>query len=494
MSLHHPQAALEAVRARFGRPSVLVLGDLMLDRHLFGDVGRISPEAPVPVLRFGHQTQVVGGAGNVARNLARLGCQVQVAGVVGDDPDGIALLDAFSVEGIATEGVLRVSDRPTTVKTRLIGGRQQMLRIDSERKTPLLASDSHRLQEWSVGRIRSGGCGAVLLSDYDKGVLSPALCQSVIEACREHGIPVLVDPKGSDMAKYRRATALTPNRSEFAILARSFDAEGLPLVEAARRVVEALALDWMVVTRSEEGMTLVGPHSLAHVPATAREVFDVTGAGDTVIATLAAALLGGIELSDAVRLSNVAGGIVVGRVSTAPVELVDLEKALSAEHTPLSDKICLNWDAAGRLVEAWKAEGQSVVFTNGCFDILHAGHVTYLERARREGSRLVLGLNTDASVSRNKGPTRPVNRESDRALVLAALSSVDAVVLFGEETPLDLIRALRPDVLAKGADYRPDQVVGREDVESWGGRLVLVPLLEGRSTTATLARLAEVEG
>jgi D-beta-D-heptose 7-phosphate kinase/D-beta-D-heptose 1-phosphate adenosyltransferase len=291
------------------------------------------------------------------------------------------------------------------------------------------------------------------------------------------------------MAKYRGATTLTPNRGEFTILAREAGAAGLPIVEAARKVVTWLELDHIVVTRSEEGMTLVTRDSQLDVPATAREVYDVTGAGDTVIAVLAAALCGGLELSEAVRLANIAGGIVVGRVGTAPVDLADLEKALSSEPTSLSDKFCSSWESARELVASWKAGGEVVVFTNGCFDILHAGHVTYLERARSEGTRLVLGLNTDESVRRIKGPTRPVNSEADRATVLSALSSVDAVVLFGEETPLELIRALRPDILAKGADYSPEQVVGREEVESWGGRLVLVPLLEGRSTTSTLARL-----
>lgn len=494
MNLLHPHLALEAVGRGFGRPRILVLGDLMLDRHIFGEVKRISPEAPVPVLRFSNRTEAAGGAGNVARNLALLGCDVSIGAAVGLDQDGEILLAALAAEGISAGPVVRVSDRPTTVKARMIGGHQQMLRIDSEVAGPLAAADAERLTESVLGAIRSGTLSAVLLSDYDKGVLSPGLCRSAIRACRERGIPVLVDPKGSDMEKYRGATTLTPNRGEFAILARDAGAEGLPLVEAARKVVERLELDHIVVTRSEEGMTLVARDFHLEVPATAREVYDVTGAGDTVIAVLAAALCGGLELSEAARLANIAGGIVVGRVGTAPVDLSDLEKALSAGPAFLSDKFCPSWERAREVVESWRSGGERIVFTNGCFDILHAGHVTYLERARSEGTRLVLGLNTDESVRRIKGPSRPVNSETDRATVLAALSSVDAVVLFGEETPLELIRALRPDILAKGADYRPDQVVGREDVESWGGRLVLVPLVEGKSTTSTLARLNGAPG
>ena len=489
MNLLHPHPALEALGRGFGHPRVLVLGDLMLDRHIFGEVKRISPEAPVPVLRFSNQTEAAGGAGNVARNLARLGCEVSVGAVVGTDADGEILLAALLGAGISSDLVVRVRDRPTIVKTRMIGGHQQMLRIDSERAGPLAEADSKSMTESVLNSLRSGSLSAVLLSDYDKGVLSPDFCRSVISECRARGIPVFVDPKGSDMEKYRKATTLTPNRGEFAILARDAGAAGLPLVDAARKVVEWLELDHIVVTRSEEGMTLVTRDSHMDVPATAREVYDVTGAGDTVIAVLAAALCGGLDLSEAVRLSNIAGGIVVGRVGTAPVDLADLEKALSSEPTSLFDKFCSSWDRARELVASWKAGGEVVVFTNGCFDILHAGHVTYLDRAKSEGTRLVLGLNTDASVSCLKGPNRPVNSESDRATVLSALSSVDAVVLFGEETPLELIRVLRPDILAKGADYSPEQVVGRAEVESWGGRLVLVPLLEGRSTTATLERM-----
>ncbi|HXP89788.1 MAG TPA: D-glycero-beta-D-manno-heptose 1-phosphate adenylyltransferase [Fibrobacteria bacterium] len=489
MSLEHPSKVLEALGRGFGHPRILVLGDLMLDRHIFGEVHRISPEAPVPVLRYSSQTEAAGGAGNVARNLARLGCQVELGAVLGTDSDSGIVLGELAREGVGAECVLRVADRPTIVKTRLIGGHQQMLRIDTEVGSPLGLADAGVLERTVLDSIGTGGFSAVLLSDYDKGVLSPAFCRSVIAACRRLGIPVLVDPKGSDMDKYRGATCLTPNRGEFAVLARAAGADGLPLPLAARKVLEWLELEHIVVTLSEEGMTLVTRTSHLDVPASAREVFDVTGAGDTVIAVLAAGLCGGMDLAEAARLSNLAGGLVVGRLGTAPVEVSDLEKALSGERPSFRDKICPSWAAARELVESWKAGGETVVFTNGCFDILHAGHATYLERARSEGTRLLLGLNTDESTRRLKGPSRPVNSQEDRAIVLAALSSVDAVVLFGEETPLELIRALRPDILAKGADYRPDQVVGADDVRSWGGRLVLVPLLDGRSTTATLVRL-----
>ena len=492
MNQRQPLNALEVVRAHFGSPAILVVGDLMLDRHLYGEVVRISPEAPVPVLRFAHQVEAVGGAGNAARNLARLGCQVAVAGAAGTDADGDALIASFASEGICVAAVIRVEDRSTTVKTRVIGGCQQMLRIDSEQRTPLDPPSASRLRLNVLDLLSQRNFKAVILSDYDKGVLDVELCQATIEACRLRGIPVFVDPKGASASKYRGATALTPNRSEFSVLAGVCGASHLPLVEAARRVVADLALDWILVTRSEEGMTLVTPTTHVDVAATAREVFDVSGAGDTVIATLTAALLAGLVPVDAVWLSNLAAGLVVSRVSTTPVQIADLELALLDLEPPLHSKICLDWNEAYRRVTDWKAAGETVVFTNGCFDLLHAGHVTFLERARREGSKLILAMNSDASVRRLKGRGRPYNKADDRCLVVAALSSVDAVVVFGEDTPLDLIRLLRPDVLAKGSDYSAAQVAGRDQVESWGGRLVLIPLLDGRSTSTSLARIGKI--
>jgi D-beta-D-heptose 7-phosphate kinase/D-beta-D-heptose 1-phosphate adenosyltransferase len=331
---------------------------------------------------------------------------------------------------------------------------------------------------------------AIVLSDYNKGVLAPGLCQAVIGLARQQGIPVFVDPKGRNMLKYRGATAITPNRGEFQELCASLGIPTSDFIAAAREAIRRLELHYLVVTRSEDGMILIGPDAVLEVPASAREVFDVTGAGDTAIAVLAIGVASGLPVRDVLTLANGACGVVVGKVGTSAIELAELERLVAGEPSFMSEKICSLEEARAR-VKAWQEAGESVVFTNGCFDILHAGHVSYLEKARREGARLVLGLNSDASVRRLKGPSRPVNAEGDRALVLAALQSIDAVVLFGEDTPLELILALRPDVLAKGADYELDQIVGAPEVQSWGGRVARVELLAGRSTTAVLKKLQQ---
>jgi len=489
MTFDDYDSTVQALEHGFSHPRILVLGDLMLDRHLFGEVKRISPEAPVPVLKLERQSQVVGGAGNVARNLAKLGARVSMAAVVGRDADGDVVRSCLAAEAMDADLILSVEDRPTTVKTRLIGGHQQMLRIDSELAAPLAPSDQAFLTRSVIEKLSGGGIAAVVLSDYDKGVLTRATCRTVIETARQLGIPVFADPKGSDMEKYRGATTLTPNRSEFAILAAQAGASDLPLAQAGLKVLEWLELGFLVVTRSEEGMSLIRRDGAMDVPATAREVFDVTGAGDTVISALCIALCAGLGLPDAVRLSNVAGGVVVARIGTAPAETSDLLLALEQERTSRPGK-ALPLEHATKQVARWIQAGERVVFTNGCFDILHAGHVDYLEASRRCGDRLVVGLNSDASVRRLKGPNRPVHSQDDRARVLSALGAVDAVVVFDEETPLNLILALRPDVLTKGADYTEDKVVGAKEVRSWGGDVRLLDLLEGRSTSAALEKLS----
>jgi D-beta-D-heptose 7-phosphate kinase/D-beta-D-heptose 1-phosphate adenosyltransferase len=488
-------ALIDCVRRRFSpagaaEATVLVIGDLMLDRYLWGEVERISPEAPVPVVRLSRETERLGGAGNVAANLAGLGVRAVLAGFVGDDVNGARMQTLLQESGIDATGLESSTVRSTITKTRVIGGHQQMLRIDREEPTPYPEAEQAALLARVLAVFTAQSPRAVILSDYAKGVLSPALCRAVIDAARARGVPVLVDPKGRDYAKYAGATTLTPNKKEAA------EACGVPLRDSAAVLAGAaqlgaeLGLDFMTVTRGEEGISLIDAQGVEHLPATARQVFDVSGAGDTVIATFAAGLMAGLPRHDACRLANLAAGIVVGQVGTVPISREELLHALEVEEAvEQADKVC-GLDTLLRRVRAWKAEGARIVFTNGCFDLLHAGHVTYLEAAARQGDRLVVGLNTDRSVSALKGPSRPVIHEQDRARVLAALESVDAVVLFDTDTPIDMIRAVRPDVLVKGSDYTEAQVVGAEDVKGWGGRVALIDFLPGRSSTTIMNRIA----
>ncbi len=486
MFLQPDKVALN-VHGRFGARRVLVVGDLMLDRYQWGTVRRISPEAPVPVLRLERETEVAGGAANVARNLVGLGLRVCIAGITGQDPHRERLLALLKEQGVETDAVLSDPTRPTTTKTRLVGDHQQMLRIDAERIAPVDSGLAERLLA-AVGE-RLSAVDAVLLSDYAKGVLIGDTCAHIIAVARDRGLPVLVDPKGSDFERYRGATAITPNRAELA-LAAGVDSDDLDaLLGAAERMRERLELEQLILTLGELGVALVDATGVHRIPAVAREVFDVSGAGDTVIATVAAGRAAGLDPIDTAHLANLAAGVVVGKVGTAAIAADELAAAI-ADETALEQgaKVGELGDVLAR-VRQWRDRGERIVFTNGCFDLLHVGHVTYLERARRHGHRLVVGLNTDRSVRTLKGPERPLIGEQDRARVLAALAAVDAVVLFDAETPIELIRAIRPDVLAKGADYSEDAVVGAADVKSWGGQVVLVPLVDDRSTSAIIQRM-----
>jgi D-beta-D-heptose 7-phosphate kinase/D-beta-D-heptose 1-phosphate adenosyltransferase len=474
-----PQRVVDAVAGRFGGRRVLVVGDLMLDRYLTGDVGRISPEAPVPVLKLAGERLVVG-----------LG--VTLAGVRGDDADGAALAAVLREAGIAHDAVLADPDRPTTSKTRVVGNGQQMLRIDAEVTTPLPAPLQAALERAVVERLPAAD--VLLLSDYAKGVLTVELCGRLIAAGAAHGVPVLVDPKGRDFARYRGATLLTPNRAELA-LATGVDAADLAaLLRQAALLRSELGLAQLVLTLGELGMALVADGTTTRVPAVAREVFDVSGAGDTVIATIAAGRAAGLDPVDTVHLANLAAGVVVGYRGTAAIAAEALAAAIAGKAALEQAAKVRSLDAMRAQVAQWRAAGERIVFTNGCFDLLHVGHVTYLERARRHGQRLVVGLNSDRSVRALKGPERPLIGEQDRARVLAALAAVDGVVLFDAHTPIELIHALRPDVLAKGADYREEDVVGAAEVKGWGGQVVLVPLVAERSTTGIVSRMRMEDG
>lgn len=474
---------------RFERAKVLVLGDIMLDRYTWGTVRRISPEAPVPVVQVSERSEGAGGAGNVAVNLAGLGCGVSLCGIVGADQPAEHLSRILRNAGVDYHPVIDPS-RPTITKTRIMAKNQQLLRIDDE--TVSIASPIICEQILAFLDACVAGYDVLVLSDYGKGVLlDPVIPMRAVALGRKFNVPVLVDPKGKDWSRYHGATCITPNTAELEAVTGSF-ADDEDLIEKARATMEECGLEWLLVTRGKSGMCLVGRDHLPLMePAQAREVYDVSGAGDTVVASLAAALAVGAPMPEAVRIANVSAGIVVGKLGTQPVTRNELGIALrtggNGNHSCV--KIAAP-EVAEVVVKNWRSLGLRVVFANGCFDLLHPGHVHLLHQARELGDRLVVGLNTDASVRRLKGPARPILRETDRATLLAALSSVDAVVLFDEDTPLELIKRLKPDILVKGNDYTIDRVVGRELVESWGGRVELVPVLAGHSTTGISNRIA----
>ena len=476
-------AALKGVR-------LLCIGDVMLDRFTYGEVERISPEAPIPVLHVKRETAMLGGAGNVVRNLVALGAQAHFLAAVGDDTAGRDVTRLIGEQDAVEPTIVVEAERETTIKTRFIGASQQLLRVDRETSAPLGDQARERIR-MTVSKIL-GDVGAVILSDYGKGVLVPALLRALIDAATAAKKPVLVDPKGIDYSIYRGATIVTPNRKELHEATRMPVGTDDEIVAAARHLIANCHFGHVLVTRSQDGMTLVTAKGLAHhLPAEAREVFDVSGAGDTVMAVLAAAIAGGSAPLDAARLANIAAGIVVGKVGTAVVTTDELVAALHHSDISAGEAKVASLEGAIAQVERWRRKGYRVGFTNGCFDLLHPGHISLLSQARTACDRLVVGLNADASVRRLKGPTRPVQHEAARATVLASLETVDLVSIFEEDTPEKMIRALRPEVLVKGADYTIDKVVGADLVQSWGGKVVLADLTPGQSTTATIARMAK---
>jgi len=475
---------LAAALRGLGRPRVAVVGDFMLDHYIWGEAERISPEAPVPVVHARREEQRLGGAGNVAANLAALGAEVTCFGLLGRDQAGEAVLGLLQERGAVTDGLLREEGRPTVQKIRILARNQQMLRVDREDTRPLEAAE--RLLEG----LRETPWDALVASDYGKGALPVPLLQGLFALARERGAPVVVDPKGRDYGRYRGATAVTPNRRE------AEEALGRPLPDAAALAREgeelrrAAGTTALLVTLGAEGMFLLRESAPPlHVPTEARAVYDVTGAGDTVVAALAMALGGGLEWEVAVRLANAAAGLAVARVGTVAVGRTELlhhlePVALAGKVLPLGDGAALEM-AMGAL----RRRARRVVFTNGCFDLLHAGHVRFLQAACNLGDALVVGLNSDDSVRRLKGPDRPFNTLEDRAEILAALDCVDLVVPFAEDTPEELIRRVRPEVLVKGADYRDREVVGADFVRGIGGEVRLVELHPGRSTSGLAERI-----
>ena len=449
----------------------------MLDRYWHGSTTRISPEAPIPVVAVQKEESRPGGAANVALNVSALGAQTHLAGIIGADPHGDELLQMLEQVGV-TPTLSRSADYHTITKLRIISQHQQLIRADFEQPCPVPAV--LELTD-KVGDTLSK-VDVLLLSDYAKGALQD--CSSLIKLAREAGKPVLVDPKGTDFRRYQGATLLTPNLGEFeAVAGKSLD--DADMVSKAVKMIKALQLEALLITRSEQGMSLItaeGEHH--HFPAHARDVFDVTGAGDTVISTLAVSLAAGCDLPTSVILANYAASIVVGKLGTATVTTPELKQVIDHDRVPEGG--VLTREQLQAAIREARQHGQRIVFTNGCFDILHAGHVAYLQEASRLGDRLIVAVNSDASVSRLKGPDRPVNRLENRLVVLAALKGVDWVIGFDEDTPNALLEAIKPDVLVKGGDYSLDQVVGADLVKAYGGEVRVLKVEAGLSTSATI--------
>lgn len=484
------RTVVETLFAHSTQIRCLVVGDLMLDEYLWGKAERISPEAPVQVVDVIREELRLGGAGNVVHNLAALGAQVSVCSVVGDDQNGRELLGQFCHHHIDTRAIFLDPGRRTSRKTRVVAAHQQIVRIDRESREALPAAVEQQLCTWIAAH--AGEYKVVVLSDYNKGVLTPDVIASAITAAAAAGIPVLVDPKGTDFTRYRGATLLTPNRKEAEAASGISITDAASLAQAAAVIIDAAGLQHLLITRSEEGMSLFSEGGeIVHIPTVAREVFDVSGAGDTVLATLAVGVASGFSMAESARLANVAAGIAVGKLGTSIVTPQEIVDTVSLAHKDSHAKI-KNLDVLTALIAAEKNRGKRVVFTNGCFDLLHAGHVKYLQKARSLGDLLVLGLNSDASVRRLKGPKRPLIDQDERAHLLAALDCIDYVVVFDEDTPLELITALKPHILAKGGDYSLDGVVGRDIVESYGGRVELVTFVDGKSTTNIIERVLEL--
>lgn len=474
--------------SRLGSGRVLVVGDAMLDHYVTGSVSRVSDEAPVPILRVSDERWTPGGAANVAANIAALGGTATLMAVTGDDAAATTLADLLAAIGAGVDArIQQDGSRPTTLKTRYMGGQHQIVRVDREETGPLSASVEAALIAGIVGGVQ--GCGALVLSDYAKGALTDRVLREAMAAARRADCPVVVDPKRADWAVYKGASLVTPNRKELA-LATGVACDSDSQCAAAADVAMAVTGAAILLTRSERGMSLYRlGQPPRHLAARAREVFDVSGAGDTVAAAMALAIAAGLDLGTAMSVANLAAGVVVAKRGTATATQADLLRDLRAGDDaaaagtgaiPLADAVALR--------ARWAAEGLSVGFANGCFDILHAGHVSLIRQAGAACDRLIMALNTDQSVKRLKGPARPAQAQDARAAVMAAMKGVDAVVLFDEDTPLELIRALQPDVLVKGADYAENDIIGADIVRARGGRILRADLAPGQSTTRILNR------
>ena len=478
-----------------GNPRILVIGDLILDRYIWGDAERISQEAPVPLLRADRREHRLGGAASVALMLRTLDAEVSLIGGVGRDPESVILRKLLADLEIDDRLVLSLDDRPTTLKERYIGRAQdrhpqQMMRVDYETRDPIPAEVESLI--WQQLPEAVSRADLVLISDYDKGICTPSLLRSLITACRSLGVRVIADPiRSSDYSKYEGVNAMTPNRLEAQLATGMTISTPLDALDVGRKLLQTLKMECALVTLDRDGMALVHADGRERlVPTRPRQVYDITGAGDMVLAVVGLCLASGADFEEAAALGNVAGGLEVEAIGITPLTRRELLRDLLDHQRPEAAKQ-YDLDALRDEVRRRRDAGQTIVFTNGCFDLLHPGHVRLLKQAATLGDFLVVGINADSSVQRLKGPTRPINDEESRAEVLGALECVDAVTIFEDDTPLALLEAIAPDVLVKGGDYRPEEVVGRELVEEAGGKVVIIPLLEGHSTTQMVRRAAD---
>ena len=468
------------------KPNILVIGDLMIDHYLWGNCDRISPEAPVQIVNVKKESSVLGGAGNVINNLVALGSGVEVISVVGDDNVANELKNLLEKIGVKANNLVVEENRKTSKKSRLMASNQQVLRYDSESVDNICEKSCKEILEILEKKIKN--FDAIILSDYKKGVLTNELTQSIIKLANKNSIKVLADPKGKDYSKYKGAYTLTPNKKE-AMEATNIDiTDEKSLVEALKSLKLCCDLEVSLITLSEQGIAIFD-EELTTSPTVAREVFDVTGAGDTVIASITFALSCGLDIKKAIYFANLAAGVVVGKLGSATANLDEIYEYESSLHKSSSSSHIKTFCEIEKLAKKFHKTGKKIVFTNGCFDILHVGHVKYLQEARSFGDVLILGLNADSSVRKLKGPSRPINNQEDRAYILASLESVDYVVIFEEETPYDLIKLIKPHILVKGGDYEGKEVVGQDIADE----LKLVQFVDGKSTTNTIKRIQENE-
>ncbi|MBL23504.1 MAG: bifunctional heptose 7-phosphate kinase/heptose 1-phosphate adenyltransferase [Rhodospirillaceae bacterium] len=479
---------LSALLEKLGTSRVVCVGDIMLDRFIEGRADRLSPEAPIPVIGVERETEIPGGAGNVVRNIATLGAEAALISVIGKDDAGGNVQSLVDDTPRLSATLIAEENRPTTIKTRYLAAGQQLLRADRESTSPIEKKSANAVLAAAKKELPKQN-GVLVLSDYGKGVLADDIIADLIQVAQERGALVVVDPKGTDYSRYRGADLLTPNRQELSTASGMAVDSDEEVIAAARQIIKTSGAKAVLATRSEQGMSLVTADAAEHLPARAREVFDVSGAGDSVAAAVAAALGAGAELPVAAAFANIAAGVVVGKIGTAVVYPSEVLSALHESALMGTEAKVAALAGAQDMVATWRRQELRCGFTNGCFDLLHPGHISLLAQAREACDRLIVGLNSDRSVRQLKGPERPVQTESSRAQVLASLASVDLVVIFDEETPLALIEALRPDLLVKGADYALDEVVGGELVSGWGGEVMLADILDGHSTTGTIAKL-----